>query len=240
MDAATGEAAPAAPLSSSWSDIVDMIELASLIGGLAQKPSPDPRTLLADQYREVWHTYAATLPRWPWARMDNRSWLEMADEEIVGAARRWDMRGHRGLVLLGATGVGKTSSLVARVHQVAANDLDAIQRTAADRRPPRFRWTTEVELVAARRQHPYGRGEAPAVDAIMRTPLAIIDDVGFGGQPGLMMEILDRRYHHRRPTVVTSGLTRIEWIERYGAAAWRRLTESGTVVDTHPLTHGRP
>jgi DNA replication protein DnaC len=79
-----------------------------------------------------------------------------------------------------------------------------------------------------------GAGECALVKVAKSPGLVVLDEIGFeADRDGLIFEILDARYRSQSLTWCTSGLTEAQWVARYGLAAWRRLTEGGTVVDVH-------
>lgn len=192
------------------------------------------------ELHERWTTCATALPSWPWARWDHAAWATRVDPRIVGAIEGTD--GTTSLVLLGPTGAGKTSSLVAQLHRLRAGAEAAVaartelHRGSPDDQPPcplvDYAWTTEAQLVAARRGHRLGAGEAPLVERAMSAPLLVLDEIT-GSAPALVMEIADARYAAQLPTWSTAGMPARQLATRVGAACLRRLVEGGRVVDLH-------
>jgi DNA replication protein DnaC len=155
-----------------------------------------------------------------------------AGKRLLEAARGWRW-GSPSLLLLGPTKVGKSTvaamlfrALVGRGIEEGGDDWERAQA---------MRWFGAEDLATARRQHPLGKGEAPDVEDACMATLLFIDDAGWDKDPAVVSEILDARYERMQPTVLTSGKTRHELTDHYGAAVVRRLIESGgkraTVVE---------
>ena len=71
----------------------------------------------------------------------------------------------------------------------------------------------------------------------METPLLIIDELGYEPLSEELMTVVDHRYRwHGATTVLVSGLTKDEFVKRYGGALTRRITENGLLVNAHPAT----
>jgi DNA replication protein DnaC len=85
--------------------------------------------------------------------------------------------------------------------------------------------------VRARKIHPLGEEEPEEVTRAMRASLLVLDDLGAEPLDTVIFEVLDQRYSRGLPTIVTSGLTPSAIRERYGDAAWRRLSERGVVLE---------
>lgn len=173
------------------------------------------------------------LPSWPWARFNNVGWRSKCNKKLIATVRTWHPD-NGGLLLLGPTGCGKTSALVARLHELHDDArADAEKRGRDARRPVRFAWCTESDLVAARRGHRLGDGEAPLVRRAMEAPVLIVDEVGPVRDVNVLFEVLDRRYARGLVTVATSGKTPAQLVASHGDACLRRMVEGGTVVDVH-------
>ena len=178
--------------------------------------------------RDGWLDDSRDMPRMPWARFShNAPWIAKFPPRLLNAINGWRPRS-RGLVLLGGTGLGKTSSLVARLHEVRQFAKDA------RRQLPRFLWTTEARLKQARREHALGRGEAPLIRRAVSVRHLIVDELGPANATELMhATIVDERYARGLPTTITSGLTADELGKRYGYAMVRRLNQHADIVDLH-------
>lgn len=136
-------------------------------------------------------------------------------------------------LLLGPTGVGKTTA--------------ALWLRAGLAGP----WRHARELAACERRHPLGEGEPPALSEACSAPVLYLDDLGTEDvrDVAVLQHVLERRYAAGLPTVTTTGLTRDQLTERYGAATVRRLSDQHArrpdgarwpvlVVDVHRLGGG--
>ncbi|HEY0464995.1 MAG TPA: ATP-binding protein [Polyangiaceae bacterium] len=147
---------------------------------------------------------------------------------IVEAVERWKPE-NGSLILSARPGAGKTAACVAKLCQLRAQAEKAFD----PRLLPSFLFTTAAQLSGARRQQRFGTGESYLVDQAMQRDLLVLDEIGFEPIDGVSFEVIDTRYRKQRPTLVTTGLAPAEFAQRYGSAVWRRLTESGAVVEDH-------
>jgi hypothetical protein len=87
-------------------------------------------------------------------------------------------------------------------------------------------------LGVARIQHPAGHGEAELVEAAMKAPLILLDDLGserdFPTNP--IPDVIVERHAQDLPTWVTTGLPREPLVARYGAGVVARLFERARVI----------
>jgi hypothetical protein len=128
--------------------------------------------------------------------------------------------------LMGATRAGKTSLAVAMLRAwVARNERSAL-------------FVHAYRLGVARIQHPAGHGEAPLVEAAMRAPLVLLDDLGserdIATSP--LADVIFERHAQDLPTWATTGLTREPLAARYGAGVVARLFERARVIHVGPKT----
>lgn len=186
---------------------------------------------IADRFEACWlgpDGFDASVPNWPYARFDNAAFRKLASPVIVEAAERWKLA-DGSLILSARTGAGKTAACVAKLCQLRAEAEKAFNPSLL----PTFLFTTAAQLGAARRQQRLGTGESYLVDQAMHRDLLVLDEIGFEVLDGVAFEAIDTRYRKQRPTIVTTGLKPVDFAQRYGSAAWRRLTESGAVVEDH-------
>lgn len=104
-----------------------------------------------------------------------------------------------GMLLIGPTGSGKTSLVVAMLDSWVRADL------------PARRGSLFVEagwLSRARARHKLGADEAPLVTEAMRCPLLVLDDLGSEREDrdGCITDVLWERTNEDRPIWITSGL----------------------------------
>lgn len=146
------------------------------------------------------------------------------DPVIRAWAKRWKW-GDGGALLLGPSGVGKTTGALAIAHRM-------IQAARGGEREDRHR-VESVQFISA-----YDAAAAPP-DDLQRLKLArlvLLDDLGWeDGYRSKIPELIHARAANRFPTVATSGMTAEELAERYGAALVRRIVSvpvQGDVIDT--------
>jgi len=186
---------------------------------------------IADRFEACWvgpDGFDAAVPNWPYARFENAAFRKLSSAVIVDALERWKPA-EGSLILSARTGAGKTAGCVAKLCQLRAQ----AEKTFDPRRLPSFLFTTAAQLGAARRQQRLGTGESYLVDQAMHRDLLVLDEIGFEVVDGVAFEVIDERYRKQLPTLVTTGLKPADFAQRYGSAAWRRLTESGAVVEDH-------
>ena len=133
---------------------------------------------------------------------------ECADSRLIEAVEAWQPRDDQGpcggLVLLGPTGVGKTTAAVHLVrrclarYEAATSTMFALAADLAD--------GTDVDIERAK-----------------RVRLLVLDDLGREYDPrNRLFRVLDHRCSYR-PTVITSGVRPEELDERFGGAMVRRM-----------------
>ena len=124
------------------------------------------------------------------------------------------------LCLMGASRAGKTSLAVAMLRAWVETHHRSAMFVAAHR------------LGTARIQHPAGHGEAPLVEAAMRAPLVLLDDLGSerDGATNPIADVIFERHAQELPTWMTTGLTREPLVARYGAGVVARLFERARVI----------
>jgi hypothetical protein len=172
--------------------------------------------------------FDAQLPKWEYARFGNEAFRKLASPIILEALERW-VPGDGSLILSARTGAGKTAASVALMHLLRADAEAEFDMTLM----PRFLFVTAAQLSAARRHQKLGTGESYLIEQAMCRDLIVLDEIGFEPLDGVSFEVIDTRYRKQLPTIVTSGLAPKNFAERYGSAAWRRLTESGAVIEDH-------
>lgn len=163
--------------------------------------------------------------RYRWAHLDApelRTRVHVAlgsERDPAAVGRRLAASQSVAVALIGPSGGGKTSLAVAAMREV---------RGAL--------FVPARELERARIGHRAGDGEAPLVEACMRAPLLVIDDLGQDKPHALsaVEAVILARHESERRTWITTGLDSAsrsgypELEARYGAGVARRLTERGT------------
>lgn len=188
-------------------------------GGL-DGPGPDARTL-------------TRFPEMPYAHFTNSAWRAKVHPKLLNVIELWD--GKQSMLVLGPTGVGKTSAVVARLHA----DQERLERQVGEGATlkHRFAYVTGPELSGCRRRAKIG-AEARLVEHACDAPICFIDEVGYEPQSEEVMFVVDHRYRAGTPTIVISGLDRDAFVARYGGALARRVTEGGLFVDLYRPAKG--
>ena len=171
------------------------------------------------------------LPNWDYARFDNAEWRSRASKKIVQALERYDLSVGN-LLISGKTGGAKTSSVVAWLHRelaVSMADTRKIQESLPET-VVYFVFLSGHEIVGARRNWKLGE-ESPIIEEAKSRTLLIADEVGFEPPSEVMFEVLDARYRAGQRTIITTGLRPKDFRDRYGDALYRRIAESGAVVE---------
>jgi DNA replication protein DnaC len=174
---------------------------------------------------------------WKWCTCSSAEFRERIGKKCQAFARTYD--GKASAILLGSTGKGKTSGVLAALRRLRDEaERETIARTGAlpERHPTLqklhgLQWFSGSEIALARKRHALGSGEAKLISDAIYAPLLVIDEVGFEPLDGALFDVIDARYNKERPTILTSGLTSKAFAEKYGDALWRRLTERGIVVE---------
>jgi hypothetical protein len=186
----------------------------------------DARKAIADGTRAL----MASLPPWPYADVRNPEWCKRVHPRCLGVAERWTaIRGP--LTVLGPSESGKTSALRALAVRLR---LDALRAGDVGHPIVGAMWVSALDYAKIRRELRRGFSDFQ-LDAMQRAPLLFVDELGQeDAAPVWLLELLDERYRHRRPTLATSGLNRAQLEGRYGDGIVRRLEQpGGQIVDLY-------
>lgn len=128
-----------------------------------------------------------------------------------------------GLLLAGEPGRGKTHLGSAFVRAFVRQKRRAFFTSA--RQLQRTVWSSYTD----------GGDEKTAIASYTRPDLLVIDDLGHEGRPGdaslsLLLDVLDERANHRRPTIVTTNLTGDEVATRFDDAMYSRISAYDRLV----------
>lgn len=131
--------------------------------------------------------------------------VRRTDRRIMAAIREWSPC----LLLLGPTGVGKTSAM--RWLRLGHNGS----------------WYNARELAACERRHSLGDGEPPDLVHACSREILYLDDLGTedARDIAVLKHVIERRYANGYPTIANTGLTKAMLTERYEAPTVRRLLE---------------
>lgn len=160
-----------------------------------------------------------------------------AHASLLKVAATWK-RDDGNVVFLGKTGAGKSTAAVAGAKRI----LRRAEATALAVDDMAFavhlRFMRARDLVADVKNHPYGsRTESPLFRMAAKASLLILDEIGF--EPvdptnGPIPRLLEARYDDAtKRTWTTSGLTKVEFADRYGEANARKAgaLDRGVLVE---------
>jgi DNA replication protein DnaC len=164
------------------------------------------------------------------------SWAEVAskaDRRIVDALRSWTRSGGN-LVLLGPSGVGKTTAVCARVRGIIDSAIRGVRDPESFAWAEGIRWVEAPALAKASRNHALGRGDAPEIGVAINATLLVLDELGYEqARDRTIADVIEQRYNRQLLTISTSGRTRAEMAQQYGDAVFRKLIATGQVIDCH-------
>lgn len=142
-------------------------------------------------------------------------------EPLIG----WCREPGAGLVLLGPTGTGKSYTAAAVLRSLIPDLLGP-----AD--VPLF--LSAAALLAALRPNDDDPDGRVGLRFIVARSVLVIDDVGAERLTDWALEqinaIIDGRWLHARPTIITSNLSASDLAAHLGPRCWSRLTGSGSLV----------
>jgi DNA replication protein DnaC len=136
------------------------------------------------------------------------------------------------VVLVGASGVGKTSLACWMLREVFESALSSPPGTLH-----RARWARFVDagrLCRAVREHPLGEGEAAMLSSAMGASICVLDDVGLELQLRMasnpVVDVIRERHAAGRATWVTTFLAPQAFESAYGSGTARRVFDGATVL----------
>jgi hypothetical protein len=180
---------------------------------------PDPAPAANARLRRASASLERSIPpTYAWATLDAPELPERVHVPAIGIGK---FACHEPRVCFtGTSRAGKTSLAIAMLRAWVAKHERAAMFVAAHR------------LGVARIQHPAGHGEAELVEAAMKAPLILLDDLGserdFPTNP--IPDVIVERHAQDLPTWVTTGLPREPLVARYGAGVVARLFERARVI----------
>lgn len=174
-------------------------------------------------------------PRFRGCSFDTFAATTQAQEGALAACREYaegfeeSVRTGRGLLLLGNVGTGKTH-LACAIAQHVVREFEA------------WAVVTSAAEICRTMKGSFGRGaaysERDVLDELGGPELLVIDEVGVQSgsdfSPGVLSDVIDRRYQHLRPTVLVSNRKPQELPQFIGDRAVDRLRQGGgRVVGFH-------
>lgn len=178
----------------------------------------DSRSVRQGQAREI----LQRIPRFIRSGDPAELFARVKAKAIGESARAWRWE-HGTRLWLGVTGCGKSTAaawLFRKLVYIGVTGGGEPWELAA-----RMSWFKATELSGARREHPLGHGEAPEVREAASASLLFLDDLGWERDTSATSDVLALRYEAQLPTIATSGKTRDELSEFYGAAVVRKLLQ---------------
>jgi hypothetical protein len=168
---------------------------------------------------------------------------KLVSNELQAEALMYDPFKMGGRLICGPTGLGKSVAGVAalrRSHGLRPADMNALWDK--DNLGRVCLWVRAFGLPNARLANGLGGGEAPLVASAIAADFLVLDDLGWesrrAGADDVVTEVIAARYDAGRITYATTGLTYQKFVDRYGSAIARRITETagvkGEVVDLWP------
>lgn len=159
---------------------------------------------------------------------------EAAYRRVVAVAYQWARDPQGVLLLLGASGQGKTTLAGAVANHLLVSGTSWDSTGEAFERARKMLWTDSFELATAEKYHALGHGMAPLLENAARASVLFVDELGAEkdglGSEQIYQQVLHRREERRLPSAFTSPLTREALAAKYGGGGERRLLERATVV----------
>lgn len=163
------------------------------------------------------------LPDFAYARVDNADWRRRTDRRVVDRILHHDLR--RSLTIFGTTGCGKTSAVVAHMHDLRRRVFAAIEKAEVPL-PPAFLYVAGYELGDAQRQRRFGE-EHDLIQAALTRQVLVLDELHPNHTPAnLVFAILDARLTHGLPSIVLCGMQPAQFGEAFGGHLLRRLLDA--------------
>lgn len=221
------------PIGTDISDMMASLERARQASEERQsrRPYREPTPERADKAAEI----LGRIP--PFLAPPNVATLmsRISDQRLRDTAAWWHWeRGN--LVLLGPSGVGKSTAAAAIVKRMVAMGIQ--EGGFAWQACTGIRWFAATELELARRQHPLGQGEAPEITRACNARLLVLDNAGWDRGTAAVAHVLDQRMERGLQTIVASAMRQEDLLRHYRDEVVRRIIESGgkqaRVVDCFP------
>ncbi|MCG8423877.1 MAG: ATP-binding protein [Proteobacteria bacterium] len=148
---------------------------------------------------------------------------ELESTPALSATREFERKRTIVLVLAGPVGCGKTTAAARWLTQSTSRG------TYLEPYPRRFLAIAELARL--------NRFNAAAMEPVEQAAALVVDDLGAeflddkGGFASLFDAVMDARYRHLLPTVITTNLRSDEFRARYGERTVDRLREHGQFVE---------
>lgn len=218
-----------------WAEIMSQITIDD------EKAKVRERQWRADHIDEWWRGTVKDLPTWRFARYGNKAWESRCDGRVLRAVSAWaPFRLRQGklvassLALCAPSGAGKSTAVLARLHETARRMREAtLEGKSTVRYPPGILWVTEQQLLASQEERNF-----KLLNEARDVSMLVLDEFGFGGgheaikgRTPIGLDVLCNRYDKELATVITSGLSMLNIARRYGVAIARRIENESTICD---------
>jgi DNA replication protein DnaC len=171
-----------------------------------------------------------------WAKFDSVEFRSRVKISTVDLDKLRSWRG--GVLLRGASGMGKTSLAVAKLRQIMTDAKNAVDAShwGIYRRGLRTEFVTALALAQATHEHGSGRSSrAPIVNKALHASVLVLDELGmetniYKSSAASVLEVMHTRNANQAPMIVTTYLARKDLEKLYGDGIARRL-EQGFVIN---------
>ncbi len=215
----TDEAPTPAPVSASLGDVMAAARRARELAEASPAPVPTDAQERHLRLKAVLEQLPAGMHRATRQELEGR-----VEPRLLKAALGWRW-GAGNLVLMGATGAGKTSAAAHLVRRLCFEG--AVHGGEAFGRAQLIRWQSCRELSEIAREMRLGAGEPETIVRCKYARLLVLNDLGISDDRATLERILDQRYERGWPTVTTTGLGTSELGKMLGDALFRRIFECG-------------
>ncbi|MGH3427822.1 MAG: ATP-binding protein [Mycobacteriales bacterium] len=143
------------------------------------------------------------------------------------------------VTLVGPAGAGKTTLALCVLHEFVQRGSRKGAKFHDRRMAANMLFTTAIDLVHARAEHPLGEREPPLVTRAERASVLVLDELGAVNDPHqTVFSILHHRHANEAPTIVTTWMSALEVTRAYGGGIARRLWQDGVVIEVRKKESG--
>lgn len=173
----------------------------------------------------------ATIPRMhQWCRFDAPDLSKAVKRQGAIAEARAAVGSDR-VVLMGVAGSGKTTLACAMLQQL----VDEVREPGGDPKKYRdavnARFASAYFIAKARFEHRLGDGEAAEVKEAIDATILVLDELGFDRAKNTALdEVIHERHAAERMTIITTGYSFEQLLEKYGDGVARRVFENAKVI----------
>lgn len=210
---------PPAPASATLGDVMRAAERARQAAESCPVPVPTDAQERQLRLKPVLEQLPAGMHRATRLELEGR-----IDPKLLKAVLGWRWGGGN-LVLMGATGSGKTSAAAHLVRRLCFEG--AVRGGEAYELAKLIRWQSCRALSDVGRETRLGTGTPEPVTRCQNARLLVLNDLGANDDRATLERILDERYERGWPTITTTGLGGEQLDALFGDALSRRIFECG-------------